>query len=155
MLGKFYKIPCPFSKLVNFGDCFLRSSTDELLSIDAISESSLCRDQFVLNIFLVPKSDGSMSFILNLKCLNTFSLSVGVPTRKQDKIVNLVSFLLCQDSVSIRAFTQLVGIWVSVFSVVPNGLLYMKQLERAKFLLCNSNANFDDRMPIAAWVKEI
>lgn len=43
-----------------------------LLEIQAIQKCLPSKDQFVSKIFLTPKSDGSMRFILNLKRLNKF-----------------------------------------------------------------------------------
>lgn len=45
---------------------------DNLLSMGAISEAKPCSDQYVSRVFLVPKPNGKMRFILNLKNLNIF-----------------------------------------------------------------------------------
>lgn len=45
---------------------------DNLLSIGSISECVPCEDQFVSSVFLIPKPNGKMRFILNLKKLNKF-----------------------------------------------------------------------------------
>lgn len=50
----------------------LTSSLEHLLHIGAISKCSPCKNQFISNIFLVPKPDGSYRLILNLKRLNNF-----------------------------------------------------------------------------------
>lgn len=85
---------------------------------------------------------------------NSVSLTVGVPTRKQEKIFNLVSKFLDQNSTSIRTFAHLVGTLVSVCCASPYGLLYTKQLERTKFLaLRDSEGNFNERMSIPSWVR--
>lgn len=44
----------------------------DLLSIGAIAECTPCPGQFLSSIFLVPKPNGKMRFILNLKNLNKF-----------------------------------------------------------------------------------
>lgn len=43
-----------------------------LLSVGAIRECKPVKGQFLSNYFLIPKSNGSMRFVLNLKELNTF-----------------------------------------------------------------------------------
>lgn len=45
---------------------------DNLISIGAISPCKPCHDQYVSRVFLVPKPNGKMRFILNLKNLNKF-----------------------------------------------------------------------------------
>lgn len=50
----------------------LDKSVSDLLKIGAVSKCEPSDDQFISNIFLVPKSDGSMRFILNLKQFNSF-----------------------------------------------------------------------------------
>lgn len=47
-------------------------SIKNLLSIGAISPCEPCKDQYVSRVFLVPKPNGKMRFILNLKNLNKF-----------------------------------------------------------------------------------
>jgi hypothetical protein len=44
----------------------------QLITIGAISECKPCPGQFVSRVFLIPKKDGTMRFILNLKELNKF-----------------------------------------------------------------------------------
>lgn len=48
------------------------TAINELLSIGAISKCHPCEGQFVSKTFLVPKPNGKMRFILNLKSLNKF-----------------------------------------------------------------------------------
>lgn len=49
---------------------FLEESIANLLNIGAISECKPSSDQYVSRVFLVPKANGKMRFILNLKSLN-------------------------------------------------------------------------------------
>lgn len=53
----------------------IQECVDKLLRCDAINEVQECADQFISRIFIVPKSDGSSRFILNLKELNTYILN--------------------------------------------------------------------------------
>lgn len=50
----------------------LKLSISKLLTSGAIKKCSDVSDQFISNIFLIPKRDGSFRFILNLKSLNKF-----------------------------------------------------------------------------------
>lgn len=56
----------PFSKKE------MATAISKLQSLGAISQCVDCADQFISPIFLIPKSDGSQRFILNLKKLNKF-----------------------------------------------------------------------------------
>ncbi len=58
-----------FSDLENFQ---IMECISKLLSIKAISIVHNCENQFISSIFIVPKSDGTGRFILNLKHLNEF-----------------------------------------------------------------------------------
>lgn len=49
-----------------------KTAINELLTIGAISKCQPCQGQFVSRTFLVPKPNGKMRFILNLKELNKF-----------------------------------------------------------------------------------
>lgn len=51
---------------------FLNTEIKRLLLIGAIKKCSVCADQFISNIFLTPKQNGSFRLILNLKQLNKF-----------------------------------------------------------------------------------
>lgn len=51
---------------------FFTESIRNLLTIGAISECEPCNGQFISRVFLVPKPNGKMRFILNLKELNKF-----------------------------------------------------------------------------------
>lgn len=58
-----------------FSDCeriHIVKSIDKLLTIGAISECEPCSGQYISRVFLVPKPNGKMRFILNLKHLNKF-----------------------------------------------------------------------------------
>lgn len=50
----------------------MKVEIDHLLQIHAIRKCKPVHGQFISDIFLIPKSDGSMRFILNLKKLNKF-----------------------------------------------------------------------------------
>lgn len=50
----------------------IKNELDHLLKIKAIRSCKQTPEQFVSDIFLIPKSDGSMRFILNLKKLNKY-----------------------------------------------------------------------------------
>ncbi|XP_050512905.1 uncharacterized protein LOC126888594 [Diabrotica virgifera virgifera] len=50
----------------------IKHSVNDLLLSGAISSASPCENQFVSNIFLVPKTDGSYRLVLNLKNFNRF-----------------------------------------------------------------------------------
>lgn len=50
----------------------IRQCISKLLRIHAISVVEKCENQFLSSIFIVPKSDGTGRFILNLKSLNEF-----------------------------------------------------------------------------------
>lgn len=79
---KGFKIPfveLPFQEFVPSNPRFsktelkhLKLSISKLLSSGAIKRCHDVPDQFISTIFLIPKSDGSFRFILNLKCLNKF-----------------------------------------------------------------------------------
>lgn len=50
----------------------LDNAIKKLIKIGAVSKVSYCKTQFVSNIFLVPKPNGTNRMILNLKSLNEF-----------------------------------------------------------------------------------
>lgn len=50
----------------------IKTEINHLLEIGAVKKCAPCPGQFISPVFLTPKSDGSLRFILNLKSLNKF-----------------------------------------------------------------------------------
>ena len=80
-------------------------------------------------------------------CLNSKTMTIGLPSQKQETLIKLINSFLRKKFCTIREFAQLIGSLVSSCPAVPYGMGYAKSLERAKYqALILANGNYDDRM---------
>lgn len=69
----------------------LQISIDKFLNIGALSMVEPCKGQFLSNIFLAPKSDGSNRLIINLKSLNKYVRSDHFKIEDHKTVIRLVN----------------------------------------------------------------
>lgn len=68
----FQHCPPPVRTYSSSEQAHFDEAIEDLLSLGAISKCEPCKGQYLSSIFLVPKPNGKMRFILNLKQLNKF-----------------------------------------------------------------------------------
>ena len=62
----------------------------KLLHKGAIEQAPYCKDQFISNVFLVPKKTGDLRPVINLKPLNKFVEKIHFKMENNDLVKNLI-----------------------------------------------------------------
>ena len=67
------------------------TEVEELLLKRAVTRVAACKEEFISNIFLVPKKTGDMRPVINLKPLNQYSQNIHFKMENIQMALNLIS----------------------------------------------------------------
>jgi len=84
---------------------------------------------------------------------DSVDFTISISEEKQNKILTMLRLLSNKGNCPIRTLAQLIGTLISVRYAVPYGLLYTRQMERAKYLALRNTNNYDDVVTIHTNVK--
>lgn len=87
--------------------------------------------------------------------INTKNMQISASQKRKEKIVSVIHNILPKQKIKIKLFSQLIGHLISVCTAVEYGWLYVKLLEREKFLsLGKSGGNYNKNMYISPQIKK-
>lgn len=87
--------------------------------------------------------------------INSSEQTVTLPVGKKERYIEACKQLLCSDTVSIRFFSQIIGMLISTFDAVQFGPLHYRHLEKDKIeALHFSHGNYDASMIVSKLAKD-
>lgn len=84
---------------------------------------------------------------------DSVKMLLSLPQSKVDRIVTHISHLQSKSSCKILDFAKLIGKFVAACPAVPYGRVYLKLMERVKFLALRSQKNYNKTMSIPSFIK--
>ncbi|OXU27170.1 hypothetical protein TSAR_005435, partial [Trichomalopsis sarcophagae] len=115
----------------------LEISISALLRKGAIEPCRPHKDQFLSSYFLVPKSDDSSQYVLEL------------PLNKRKVLLDCIESVRSKRRCSILDFAKLIGRLVAACPAVEYGVVYTKALERVKTIaLVKNEFNYNEKMSV-------
>lgn len=164
--------PFVFTKLLKPIAIFLRSR--KFFSVIYLDDFLLIGDTYMeceKNVHATTKILENLGFLINFKksnlkpsqqcqylgfLYNTTNLTISLPDKKKADMLEFVEKFKTKKTCKIQEFAVLVGKLVSICPAVSYGFLYLKPLERIKYLaLENSYNNFNATMIVSPQVWEV
>lgn len=126
----------------------IKAQIAKLLDKGAIQKCEPVKDQFISDIFLVPKPDGSHRLIINLKNLNKFINTEHFKIEDSKVVINLLQpddFMITKlentNKCKIRDFAEFIGKLIFATNGIKYSPVYTKNFEREKFLALKKNSD--------------
>lgn len=136
--------------IVNYLDDFLclGNSYDECLNCVTKTIDLLNHLGFIINYEKSQLIPSQRRKFLGFE-LNSINMTLGLPTEKRNKILNLVKDISKRKHIKIREYAKFLGVLTSSCPAIAYGWLYTKLFEREKYLaLRQSKDNYDCKMII-------